>query len=465
MRHLPACSRLSIAVALCILASAAVKAQTASFVAPPRTIADITAILDQQKPDPGEVARLSAAADAEPPVGVAPAVLARFYYDRGQARSTLGRNDEAILDAKEALASGQGVVDRGMFGTMQQFIATQYLEIGDYDDALEVFLEIERTVRGPQSAGRLANTYWHLVDLYISLGDLARAEAYVQKGQVLLQQIRNSGETLEYRAVSVECDVASAAGSLLVARGQFREAEAFLRRAELLRREAALLSSPNAPPRAQQERAADLHAAALSRAETRQGRTAEGEADMRRALLNRLKATGKYNLQATRFVGLLATSLVEQGRYVEAEKLVRSQIEIYRTFKIAKSVQFHALAMSNLASILSLQGRFSEATSAYAELDEATRGWEPARREGLGFNTERVFSLYGTDDLAAAMAATERLLASDKARYGDQNADTAMARGLLGLGLARVGRDADALREFRIAIPILDRGLWRDTER
>src|SRR4030081_1059994 len=35
-----------------------------SLVAPPRTISDIAAILDQQKPDPGRIAELTSAADA-----------------------------------------------------------------------------------------------------------------------------------------------------------------------------------------------------------------------------------------------------------------------------------------------------------------------------------------------------------------------------------------------------------------
>ena len=51
--------------------STAALAQTPapSFVAPPRTIADITAILDQEKPDPKVAAKLRAEADATPPAG------------------------------------------------------------------------------------------------------------------------------------------------------------------------------------------------------------------------------------------------------------------------------------------------------------------------------------------------------------------------------------------------------------
>ena len=44
-----------------------------TFVAPPRTIADITAILDQEKPDAEKIAARKAEADATPPAYAAPA--------------------------------------------------------------------------------------------------------------------------------------------------------------------------------------------------------------------------------------------------------------------------------------------------------------------------------------------------------------------------------------------------------
>src|SRR6202008_3247644 len=55
----------------------------------------------------------------------------------------------------------------------------------------------------------------------------------------------------------------------------------------------------------------------------------------------------------------------------------------------------------------------------------------------------------------AGIAAAERLLAAQKARLGDQHVDTALSRGLLGIGLARAKRDAESLREFKSAVPIL----------
>src|SRR5262249_47316841 len=58
----------------------------AAFVAPPRTITDITAILDAEKPDRQKLEELKVTADAEPAPGKSKQDLAWFYYNRGSAR-------------------------------------------------------------------------------------------------------------------------------------------------------------------------------------------------------------------------------------------------------------------------------------------------------------------------------------------------------------------------------------------
>ena len=84
----------------------------AGFVAPPRTIADITAILDSEKPDPAKIALRKTAADAEPPKGGSKSALAQFYYDRGNARASLARNEDALNDALKAWEVGQGATKK-----------------------------------------------------------------------------------------------------------------------------------------------------------------------------------------------------------------------------------------------------------------------------------------------------------------------------------------------------------------
>jgi len=109
----------------------------AGFVAPPRTIADITAILDSEKPDPATLAKLKAAADDEPKKGMSQAELSDFYNDRALARSQLGRNAEALADGERALSAAKAAGDFYFTQRIQILIASQKRALGDIKGTLQ----------------------------------------------------------------------------------------------------------------------------------------------------------------------------------------------------------------------------------------------------------------------------------------------------------------------------------------
>jgi hypothetical protein len=55
--------------------------------------------------------------------------------------------------------------------------------------------------------------------------------------------------------------------------------------------------------------------------------------------------------------------------------------------------------------------------------------------------------------LEAGIGAARQLLQREIARVGDKHFDTAAARGTLAIGLARAGKDGEAIKEFKEAIP------------
>jgi hypothetical protein len=74
----------------------------APFVPPPRTIVDVTAVLDQHQRDIGKVDALKRAAAQTPPSGGGAYALAHFYYDRAYAFRGLGLVKEELADWREA---------------------------------------------------------------------------------------------------------------------------------------------------------------------------------------------------------------------------------------------------------------------------------------------------------------------------------------------------------------------------
>ena len=203
----------------------------AGFVAPPRTIADITAILDSEKPDLATLAKLKASADNEPGKNISQADLAEFYLDRGTARSALGRNMEALADGEKALASALASGD-GYFGQrIRQFITLQKLALGDIKGALQISLFMIKDADRPGQKGYLFNAQRIAANVLVQMGDIPQAEGHMRRSLALLQEARTSGmpgwrTNYNAKGRSWEGEVEAIRAIIFEARGQFREAEA-----------------------------------------------------------------------------------------------------------------------------------------------------------------------------------------------------------------------------------------------
>src|SRR5262245_52257256 len=306
-------------------ASPGTKVLPAAFVPPPRTITDITAILDSEKPDPKEIGERKVRADAKPPVGLPASQLARFYYDRGNARTELGRLKDAIADAEKAIEVVRP--DDPLTLLLYDFAGNQNELAGNPKQAMTAALKQIQHVSTPGNRGWLFGGYASLSRLSIQIGDVGQADTYLRRNIDLLREARTSWPHYTTFGHNWEAIVENHRASMFERRGQFREAETSYRLSEQHRR-AGLKTTVNqriAPPEAQLTRYIDSAVLSQARMKMKQGRLAEAESDARRALLSRLKSQGKYHPVMPTFVMGLANVLVEQGRYDEAEKLARTR--------------------------------------------------------------------------------------------------------------------------------------------
>jgi CHAT domain-containing protein/tetratricopeptide (TPR) repeat protein len=432
------------------------------FVAPPRTITDITAILDSEKPDQAKIAKLRTEANAPVPNKSSREELAKFYYHRGNARASLGQLKESIADADKAIEIARGAVDSNLLGRLEQFAGLQYSAAGDPKHSLEILQRQIRETNQPGSKGYLFGAQRQISEILIKMGDLAQAEVYLHRNISLIQEARTSGlpgwrTNYAVKGQSWESDVEFHRAIIFEARGQFREAENSYRLAEQRRRASIknILTIPNAPPETQLQQSADLMIVGQARMKAKQGRLIEAESDARRALLARLKDQGKYNPTTPLYIAGLANTLVEQGRYAEAEKLMWVSLEINRVVGISEVSQSTVRELSGLATILNLQHKGKEAIEIYAEVDKAMANWDPQLRQSFDLDGSRINSLYAAGQIDRGIAAAQALVKRDAARFGENNFDTALARGNLAIGYMKATRDVDAAREFRAAIPVL----------
>lgn len=432
----------------------------AGFVPPPRTITDITAVLDKEKPDPKSLADMKAQADADPPSNLSGVSAVRFYYDRATARLALARADEALADGQKSLQLAQG--DPRLSDWSQQFIGIVKGAQGDPEGALQSYQGLNRAANAQHAVGWILNSSWNVIKDLISIGDVSRTEGYLRQMTAAITEARTSGnpklrQLYQIKGRSWEADYEAARGAILEARGQYHDAESAYKKAADFKRAsvADLASWDDHFPEDQQRHAADLDFLDAGRMKAKQGRLAEAEVDIRQVLLARLKAQGKYNPKTTKFVLALARVMIDEGRYADAEKLYRAALDIQRTIGIADNSQTTANTLSQLGAVLIFQRKSREAAAVYAQVDKAIANWEPGRRQLLALNGSRIAALYASGQVAEGLAAAQLLVSKRSAQLGERDFETADARGTLATGYALAGRESDAIREFKAAIPIL----------
>ena len=145
----------------------------------------------------------------------------------------------------------------------------------------------------------------------------------------------------------------------------------------------------------------------------------------------------------------------EEGRYEEAEQLTRVAVDINRTVGLAEDSQATVTPLAHLAGILRLERKNEEANAIFNQIDAAVAKWDPQRRQAFELNPSRILSLYASGQVDAGIAAAEQLVKRQIQRVGENHFDAASAHGTLAIGLMRAGRDGDAIREFKAAIPVM----------
>jgi hypothetical protein len=185
---------------------------------------------------------------------------------------------------------------------------------------------------------------------------------------------------------------------------------------------------------------------------------------------------GQNGLTDKSFLGSLWSRLITAPKYSLLDKAHGRGSVVMRSVARLAWTLFSFLVSVELLLLLGTGPSFAEegkgiagpspTTSkhrVYTELDRATMSWTPAHREALILSVNQIATLYNTNNLPAGLAAAERLLVRQRERFGDQHLETALVRGMLAIGLARAGRDAEALNAFKQAIPVLLSG-FRETD-
>jgi CHAT domain-containing protein len=426
----------------------------ASFVAPRRTISDIGAILDQQKPDPDELAKLNAAADAAVPAGLKGDGLADFYYQRAVARVQLGRND-ALEDAELAVSNATSR-DYNARGSRFEQLLMGLLRGGGQNKRANALLAKQTAAFANQSKSRLFGLNLAQLNGFIRAGDINTAESFAARNRNLLTEAQRWPKFPLYGMIW-QALVEDGNARIEESRGGLAQAEAAYHKASILYKGSLKNYDQweSKPPKSGIETSSDWALALEGRTKVKQGRVGEGEADVRRALLSRLTKTGKFHADTAGILATLVYVIQEQGRYADAERLQRQVIGIYDGLGYGSDSGQMINAQLSLATILNLSGQYDAAANLFDQIDVWTAKWEPSRREVISNGLARVGLMLAQGNNDNALEIAQRTFERERKRSGDKSFNTALSRGFHAIALARKGSTAEALQAFKESLPVL----------
>lgn len=399
-------------------------------IAPPRTVEDILALLDQPTVARSGSGPPREVADASPPGAASPGELAVFYLERAKAAHAMGRVPQDVEDARLASAyARRAVVAQDLSREIEYNVAWAEYRSGNYRRSIEIMTEVAKA-----GDGWAVSMYAGLARMHAWAGDLTSAQAAVREAASLADR----GLGRPWGPVNVT----GAQATIFGAGGQYREEERYLR--QVVDR----LRNPDPGYASQRER----ERLQLVESLVRQDRLVEAEAEARDVLGVALSKTGKYSDLTAGAVRTVSYTLFQQGRFAEAERLVRVVIEIYDRMRVERTSPQVWRAQWGLGVVLAAQERWSEAIAQFDRTrDENRLEYERFTAGALDFPV----ALIMTGRPADALPLLRLTIARRTERLGAQHYGTAEARGVLAMGLAATNDPEGALQEFEAALPVL----------
>jgi CHAT domain-containing protein len=412
----------------------------------PRTVSDITRLLESTAPDPAIVAAHRAALTAALPPEDA------FWWTKRDALLKRMHAAESLGLLAERKAAAQAIVDmfRGRgdrsreLEAMPQLLGIMAAE-GRGAEADKIWDDI---VKDPQfNKGHWA-TYWcNRARRLVGQGQLNEAQSFFGTCESVWDRSPDHAgmpnmSTVQYRTRAV----------MLEAQGRFDEADANFQRAirESTRWADRAIADSGwhkhaLPPAAAYSGFLSAHLE-YSRMLVRLGRLKDAEAVVRAPLAFALRRTGKYSPPTVLSASAYADLLAQQGRFVESELLSRAVLEIAKGIGADENSSYQRTAYRAIGMALAGQRRTVEADQAFSAAQiRLDRAVDVAVGISAAMNGRASSVLAGLEETATRLSKM----------IGDDNPLTAEARGAYAVALFRSGDRNAALKEFARAAPVL----------
>lgn len=337
---------------------------------------------------------------------------------------------------------------------LQTYVNTE-ADAGNYDMVVKTVQEVS----GPLSQSRggiMIGMYARVSRMYLKLGDLNAARQWLGRSQQMNAVMRGKSIVMvgpNFNAWNSILETAQA--DIDFATGKFAEAEQRYRNG-IRFQQAALIDRAawfEMPDPGQMESGLAIYRLLLGNSLARQGKLVEAEVETRQSLLEFLKLQGDAAPNVAAIVGTLSDVLLAQGRYKDALRLAEISDDLY--VKNGVDPQLRVEAMQRVAAAHASQGRWEQAMKIYDSINTLLEKNPAAQKRYRDGNLVLAVAMTRSGQAAAAIPILEGIAKKRLETHGEQDGNVAEARGFLGAALALAGRDEEAAKTLRSAIPVL----------
>ncbi|MBK9349221.1 MAG: CHAT domain-containing protein [Sulfuritalea sp.] len=433
-------------------AAVAVEAQVPH--APPRTIFDITALLQQFKPDPLKVESAKARLAQQPPEGADAPALARFYFERARAADELGDVKKRLEDFRKAKEYVGGTVDTWW---VLDGLTSAEAAVGNLRNVVELRLQAAKAAGSPT---RAIHDHARLVGDYLVLGDRAAAAQQLDILEQTYSTIQNSNRsgwfdnTYLSRVEQGRAYLSMTTGKYALAEAQFRKSiKALEDYIELTPRIPASAGRAGAVAGQKQRREGLL--IWLSRAQIAQGNYFDAELTLREALKSALSERGANDSLAQAIVSAMAALLNDSGRFKESEAVLNNSLRILEGIGVSPEAATYLLARSRLTDALVGQSRWKDALANHQASLDALSG-DPGLGKRFRMNSvSAIMALLHTGQFDEADSLLREKTSEAQQWLGVDHLNTAEFLALQAVVRAKQGKLDEALALFRKTVPML----------
>lgn len=418
-------------------------------VPPPRTINDITAILDQIQPDPDKVTKLRNAAGRRKPRSLKGFEAADFFYRRGVAALKLSLLDQALSDAQKAVDLSRKHGGR----TIGKLFLLREVErrTGRLNQSLITSRQLLYSARvSRKSVFGAWNTY---VRALIKTGQTEEA----RKESIQLRQAFEKWAATKSPSKSKtgEWAIFDAEARIFRISGEWQNAIEALRNSIKANEEKVRQAGSKLSVRLAEERIIRMQRD-IADAMRNDGQFAEAETLARQVLLKQLSRQGKYSTPTAVAINTLQKIISDQGRFSESETLSRANEDILSRIGVPDDTVAMVVARLETAKALAATRQWQGAADIVGRIEKDLASNRSVYDQTLGKSLiGRVLVPYRMGKPEVGLAAANSIFQDRGAKFGEDHYLTAEARGFRAIGLVESGQDTAALDDFRAAVPIL----------